>query len=388
MEQPTTFQVNVPDEVLEDLQRRLWHARLPDAGGQPESQEGIDPRYLAELVDYWLNRFDWRACEGAINRMPQFRARVAGVRIHFVHRRGQGPRPLPVMLTHGWPGSFLEMEKILPLLTDPAAHGGSSDDAFDVVAPSLPGFGFSELPPSGLNAFQIADIWRELMAGLGYDRFGVQGGDFGASINTALGLRHPSSLFGIHLNYIPGSLTPYLGAGAAPLSERERAFQASAAAWYETSGAYAHVQRTRPWTLACALEDSPAGLAAWIVEKFVEWGDCGGNVETRFSKDQLLSNVMLYWVTRSVYPASRMYGAMRRHPLAFSEGDFIDVPTGIARLPREAPFPPREWIERAYRVVHWSDLPSGGHFAAMEEPERLVEDIRAFFRPLRPDGTR
>jgi pimeloyl-ACP methyl ester carboxylesterase len=276
----------------------------------------------------------------------------------------------------------------LPLLTDPAAHGGSVDDAFDVVAPSLPGFGFSELPPSGINAFLIADLWRELMAGLGYGRFGVQGGDFGATINTALGLRHPSRLIGIHLNYIPGSLTPYLGPGAAPLSERERAFQAEAAAWYDTNGAYAHVQRTRPWTLACALEDSPVGLAAWIVEKFVEWSDCGGKVETRFSKDELLSNVMLYWVTRSAYSSFRLYGAMRRHPLAFAADDFIEVPTGIVRLRKEAPFPPREWIERAYRVVHWSELPAGGHFAAMEEPERLAEDIRTFFRPLRGDGSR
>jgi pimeloyl-ACP methyl ester carboxylesterase len=381
MEQPIPFRIEVSAEVLADLRRRLQHARLVPGGGP--AQDGIDPRYLAELVGYWLNDFEWPACERAINRLPQFRARIAGARIHFVHQRGRGPRPLPLLITHGWPGSFLEMEKIFPLLTDPAAHGGSAADAFDLVVPSLPGFGFSELPESGLNAFQIADMWRELMNGLGYQRFGAQGGDFGASINTALGLGHRSSLVGIHLNYIPGSLTPYLGPGAAPLTEGERAFQSEAAAWYEANGGYAHVQRTHPRTLAAALNDSPLGLAAWIVEKFIEWGDCGDHVESRFSKDELLRNVMLYWVTGSAYSASRLYSEMRRHPLTFGPGDFIDVPCGIARLVREAPFPPREWIERVYRVVHWSDLPAGGHFAAMEEPERLAEDIRAFFRPLR-----
>jgi pimeloyl-ACP methyl ester carboxylesterase len=384
MDQLTPFQVQVSPEQLEDLRWRLGHARLPAAAGGGIPDDGIDPTYLAELVDYWLNRFDWAECERTINRLPQFRARVGGVRIHFVHQPGRGPEPLPLVLTHGWPGSFLEMQKILPLLTDPAAHGGSASDAFDVVAPSLPGFGFSELPAAGsLNAFQIADRWQQLMSGLGYPRFGAQGGDFGASISTALGLRHPASLIGIHLNYIPGSLSPFLGTGTAPLTDAERRFQLEAAAWYERDGAYAHVQRTRPRTLACALDDSPVGLAAWIVEKFAEWGDCFGDVESRFSKDELLANVMLYWVTRTTYSASRLYVEMRRHPLAFGPDDFVGVPCGIARLPREAPFPPREWIERAYRVVHWSDLPAGGHFAAMEEPERLAQDIRAFFRPLR-----
>jgi pimeloyl-ACP methyl ester carboxylesterase len=384
MDQPAPFRVEVAAEVLEDLRRRLLHARLPPMLHSGTPDDGIDPRYLAEVVEYWLDRFDWSAREQSINRLPQFRVRAGGVQIHFVHQRGRGPRPLPLVLTHGWPGSFLEMEKILPLLTDPAAHGGSADDSFHVVVPSLPGFAFSSLPADGgLNAFQIADIWRELMAGLGYPQFGAQGGDFGAAIGTALGLRHSSAVVGIHLNYIPGSFTPFLGPDTPPLSECERAFQRDAAAWYEGDGAYAHVQRTRPRTLACALDDSPVGLAAWILEKFIEWGDCAGDVESRFTKDELLSNVMLYWVTRTAYSASRLYVEMRRHPLAFGPHDFVNVPCGIARLPREAPFPPREWIERGYRVEHWSELTAGGHFAAMEEPEQLAQDIRAFFRPLR-----
>lgn len=379
------FRVSVDPEVLADLWMRLARTRSPKPAGTPAAYDGIDAGYMAELIEYWRDAFDWEAEERSLNRWRHFRTTIDGVRLHFIHEPGRGPNPIPLIVTHGWPGSFVEMQKIIPLLTDPAAHGGAESDAFDVVVPSLPGFGFSELPADrpGLNAFDIADLWNQLMHGLGYRTFGAQGGDFGASINTALGLRHPESLIGIHLNYIPGSLTPYLGAGSAPLTEPERAFQLDAAAWYDSDGAYAHVQRTRPRTLAYGLEDSPVGLAAWIVEKFAEWGDCAGRVESRFSKDELLGNVMVYWVTQTAYSASRLYVEMRAQPLTVGSGDYIDVPCGIARLPLERPFPPREWVERSYRVVQWTEFPSGGHFAALEEPARLVEDIRTFFRPLR-----
>jgi pimeloyl-ACP methyl ester carboxylesterase len=381
---PQRFHVQVPLAVLDDLQWRLRHARLPPVSRSSGSADGLDPALLSSLVEHWMREFDWTSRQSEINRLRQFTHNLHDVRIHFVHQRGHGPAPLPLVLTHGWPGSFLEMERILPLLTDPAAFGADRADAFDVIVPSIPGFGFSELPPDrGMHAFEIADLWSELMSALGYARFGVQGGDFGASINTALGLRHRSRLVGIHLNYIPGSLTPYRGPESPPLTPAELAFIDDTARWYERNGGYAHVQRTRPRTLAYALDDSPVGLAAWIVEKFVEWSDCGGEVETRFTYDQLLSNVMIYWVTRTAYSAARLYWEMRARPLTLGTGDFVDVPCGIARLPRESPFPPREWIERAYRVVRWSDLPSGGHFAAMEEPERLAADIREFFRPLR-----
>jgi len=382
------FRVSVDQDTLTDLRRRLGQTRLGKPGGTLAPGDGISVEYMTELIEYWRDTFDWSAQERSLNRWRHFRATIDGARVHFIHEPGRGPRPLPIIVTHGWPGSFVEMLKVIPLLTDPASYGGDDSDAFDVVVPSLPGFGFSELPTGrhGLNAFEIANIWNQLMHGLGYQRFGAQGGDFGASISTAIGLRHPGSLIGMHLNYIPGSFTPFLEASA-PLTDQEIAFQAGAIAWYDTDGAYAHVQRTRPRTLAYGLEDSPVGLAAWIVEKFGEWGDCAGHIESRFTKDELLSNVMIYWATRTAYSASRLYVEMRDHPLTFGPGEYIDVPVGVARLPLEAPFPPREWVERGYRVERWTELPSGGHFAAMEEPERLVEDIRAFFRPLRmPDG--
>lgn len=379
------FRVSVDREVLSDLRRRLAATRLPKPTVNPATGDGISVEYMAELIAYWYAGFDWEAEEQRLNRWRHFRATIEGVRVHFIHERGHGPRPLPILVTHGWPGSFVEMQKIIPLLIDPASHGGRESDAFDVVVPSIPGFGFSELPANrhGLNAFEIANIWNQLMQGIGYQRFGVQGGDFGASINTAIGLRHPSSLIGMHLNYIPGSYSPCLDPECAPLTEQETAFQGDARAWYDTDGAYAHVQRTRPRTLAYGLEDSPVGLAAWLVEKFDEWGDCAGRISTRFTKDELLSNVMIYWVTQTAYSASRLYVEMRDNPLTFGPKDYIDVPVGIARLPREAPFPPRSWVERGYRVERWTEFPSGGHFAAMEEPERLVEDVRSFFRPLR-----
>jgi pimeloyl-ACP methyl ester carboxylesterase len=371
-----------------DLQTRLRHWRRPAQSAGPAWEDGVAEEWLEEFLSYWAEGFDWRTREAEINRWPHYRANLAGASIHFIHQRGRGPEPMPLVLTHGWPGSFLEIEKILPLLTDPGAHGGDPADAFDLVVPSLPGFGYSTLPPGrGMNAFQIADAWDQLMRGLGYHRYGAQGGDFGAAVNTALGLRHSASLIGIHLNYIPGTLRPRLGPESPPLAPVEQEFLAGAEQWYDADGAYAHVHRTRPRTLAYALEDSPAGLAAWILEKFLEWSDCGGRVESRFTRDELLSNVTLYWVTRSGYTASRLYFEMARQPLHLGPGERVTVPCGIARFAKESPFPPRSWIERAYRVVHWSEFPSGGHFAAMEEPERLAEDIRAFFRPLRSRRT-
>ena len=273
------------------------------------------------------------------------------------------------------------MLKVVPLLSDPAGHGGDAADAFDVVVPSLPGFGFSDRPDRpGMNLFRIADLWAELMAGLGYARFGAQGGDFGAGVSTALGLRHPDRLVGLHLNYIPGSYQP---AEAGNLTAEERQFRQEVDDWYALEGGYAHVQRTRPQTLALGLNDSPAGLAAWIVEKFRDWGDCGGDVERRFSRYELLTNVTLYWMTQTIASSMRLYLEVRKAPLHFQPSQSVRAPCGIARFPKEAPFPPRSWVERGYDVRRWTTMPSGGHFAALEEPALLAEDIRAFFRPLR-----
>jgi pimeloyl-ACP methyl ester carboxylesterase len=300
-----------------------------------------------------------------------------------MHVRGKGPSPLPLVLTHGWPGSFLEMMKVIPLLTDPASHGGSAADAFDVVVPSLPGFGYSDRPSDpGMNTFRIAELWAELMRGLGYQRFAAQGGDFGASVCTLLGLRHAEHVIGIHLNYIPGSYRPYLEPGD-KITAVEQSFLDDADRWWAESGAYGHVQRNDPQTLAYGLNDSPAGLAAWILGKFRDWADCDGDPERRFTKDELLANVTLYWMTETIHSSCRLYLETKKAPLHFRKGDFVGVPCAIAQFAKEAPFPARAWVERGYNVQQWTDVPRGGHFAALEEPELLVKDMRSFFRKLR-----
>ena len=378
------FAIDIPESTLADLQQRLALTRWPDEIADSAWSYGANLKYMREIVSYWQTRFDWRSQEHAINRFSQFRAEVDGLAIHFIHERGKGSEPFPLIITHGWPGSFVEMLKIIPRLTDPVSHGGDAADSFDVVIPSLPGYGFSDRATQvGMNVFRIAELWAELMAGLGYGCFGAQGGDWGASVTTCLGLMYPASVVGAHLNYIPGSFKPYLGPGSRSVSETESAFLQAQESWWQTEGGYAHVQATRPKTLAFGLNDSPAGLAAWIIEKFRDWSDCDGDVERRFTKDELLTNVMIYWATQTIHSSMRLYYEARRRPLHFTEGESVQVPCAVARFLKEAPFPPREWIERGYNILRWTEFASGGHFAAMEEPDLLVEDMRAFFRPLR-----
>jgi pimeloyl-ACP methyl ester carboxylesterase len=275
------------------------------------------------------------------------------------------------------------MLKIIPVLTDPASYGGDPSDSFDVVVPSMPGYGFSDRPARrGMNTFSIAGLWVGLMNELGYSRFAAQGGDIGASVSTILGLRHSNCVIGIHLNYIPGSYRPHLEAET-KLRPEEEEFLRDATRWYDESGAYAHIQRTHPQTAAYGLNDSPAALAAWILEKFRGWSDCDGDLYRRFTRDELLSNVTLYWMTETIHSSFRLYYEGRRAPLQFGQGDFVFVPCAIARFPKEAPFPPRCWIERGYNVQRWTEMPSGGHFGAAEEPELMADDIRAFFRGFR-----
>jgi pimeloyl-ACP methyl ester carboxylesterase len=338
---------------------------------------------MRQLCDYWRDQFDWKAQIKELSAFHHYRCDVQGMGIHFIHERGRGPAPLPLILTHGWPGSFLEMLKIIPLLVDPAKYGGDPADSFDVVVPSLPGFGFSDRPTQpGMSTWRIAELWRGLMEKLGYRRFAAQGGDFGASVSTILGLRHAPHVLGIHLNYIPGSYRPYLEPGT-KISDIEQRSLEDSDRWYVESGAYAHLQRTTPLTAAYGLNDSPVALAAWIVEKFRDWADCEGDVERRFSKDELLSNVTLYWMTETIRSSCQLYVESRKAPLQFKPGEQVRVPCAIAHFPREAPFPTRAWIERGYNVQHWSKMPRGGHFAAAEEPELLARDIADAFRPLR-----
>ncbi len=377
------FEIRIPQAALDDLRERLARTRWPDAIPGSGWEYGADLAFMQELVADWRDDFDWRAQEERLNRSPHFRAEIGGFGVHFLHERGRGPEPIPLILTHGWPGSFLEFLEVIPRLTDPARFGGDPAVSFDVVVPSLPGYAFSDRPAAaGMNVFRIAELWARLMEGLGYKRFGAQGGDWGASISTALGLAVPERLIGIHLNYIPGSLRPWLGEGTRPLSETERDFLAGAERWYDTEGAYAHVQRFEPQTLAYALNDSPAGLAAWIVEKFRDWSDCDGDVLGRFGRDLLLTNVSLYWLTKTAHSASRIYFETRKAPLVLGPDQRVRVPCGIVRFAKESPFPPREWIERCYDVARWTEMPRGGHFAALEEPELFAGDVKELFAGL------
>lgn len=376
------FAVEVPQAVLDDLKERLVRARWPDEAAGAGWDYGTSLAYMQELADYWCSRFDWRAQERAINRFAQYRAEVNGAMVHFLHERGKGSQPLPLILTHGWPSSFLEMSKLIPLLTDPVRFGGDAGDAFDVVVPSLPGYGFSDRP-SWRGPWQTHERWATLMSGLGYERFGAHGGDVGAGITSNLGYFFPDRVIGIHLS--SDLISPSPLPDCSELSEAEKDYLARVERWEQDEGAYGHQQRTRPQTLAYGLQDSPVGLAAWIVEKFRAWSDCDGEVERHFSKDDLLTTITLYWVTQTMSSSLRDYYERWHVPALPQQRKRIEVPTGVAVFPGEFLIGqvPREWAERSYRITHWTEMPRGGHFAAWEEPELLAQDLRAFFRPFR-----
>jgi pimeloyl-ACP methyl ester carboxylesterase len=377
------FRIQVSDEALADLRARLARTRFPDEIADSGWTYGTDLAYAKELVAYWRDRYDWRRHEAALNTLPQFRARVGDLGIHFVHVKGKGTKPFPLVVTHGWPGSVAEFTKIVGPLADPAAHGGDAADAFDVVCPSMPGYGFSDHARTpGMDAERIAALWADLMRGLGYARFGAQGGDWGSMVTTYLGANHADAVAGIHLNMViafpPDPANPLDG-----LTQDEVVDMMPMQHFLQEETGYQRIQGTKPQTLGYGLNDSPAGLAAWIVEKFRAWSDCDGDVEKRFTKDELLTNVMLYWVPETATSSARLYYEML-HAGKFPPQNFhVSVPTGCAIFPKEILKPPRKWVERLYDVRRWTRFPSGGHFAAMEEPGALVDDIRAFFRPLR-----
>ena len=381
------FRIAVPDAVLADLRERLARTRFPDEIPGSGWTYGMNLVYLRELVGYWRDRYDWRAAEAALNRMPQFRARVGGLGIHFVHARGVGPAPFPLVITHGWPGSIAEFVDVIGPLTDPARHGGDPADAFHVVAPSMPGYGFSDHPGApGMDPERIAALWVELMEGLGYARFGAQGGDWGAMVSSYLGARHAANVVGIHLNMVVAMPDDPKNPDLTGVTQDEMIELMHLDAFLKEETGYQRIQGTKPQTLAYGLNDSPAGLAAWIVEKFRTWSDCDGDVERRFSKDRLLTNIMLYWVPETANSSCRLYYEAIHSDKFPPIGLRVAVPTGCAIFPKEIIKPPRKWAERAFNVQRWTRMPAGGHFAAMEEPGALVEDIRAFFRPLRAGG--
>jgi pimeloyl-ACP methyl ester carboxylesterase len=379
---PQPFKARVPDGVLADLRERLARVRWPDEIPDSQWRYGTDLAYMKELVAYWRDHFDWRAQEARLNALPQFTAPVGQINLHFVQVRGVGPKPLPLLLSHGWPGSIWEFHKLIPMLTDPGAHGGDPADAFMVVAPSLPGYGFSFAPDQPrFGIAEIADLFARLMTDvLGYKRFVAQGGDWGAFITSRLGLAYRSRVAAIHVTLL--GLRRDLAAPAEPTDE-EKTYLAELRQWEREETGYQWIQGTKPQTLAYGLTDSPVGLAAWIVEKFRTWSDCGGDVERRFTKDVLLTNIMLYWVTGAINSSFWPYFARRHGAWPLPDNQRVEVPTAYASFPREILHPPRAWAERAYNIQRWTKMPAGGHFAALEEPAALAADIRAFFRDYR-----
>jgi microsomal epoxide hydrolase len=375
------FRINVPETTLKDLKERLARTRFPSEIEKSGWEYGTDLAYLKELVTYWRTTYDWRAQERKLNQLPQYKTTIDGIDIHFVHQRSSQPNAIPLVMIHGWPGSFFEFTKVIGPLAEPANHGGNASDAFHVVALSLPGFGFSSKPRTGgYSPARMARIVAQLMARLGYPRYAAQGGDWGAAIVRQLGLVDREHLIGLHSNMCtaspPPGPNPNEGVPEADL-KRVQAAQAGSA----TELGYFQIQSTRPMTVGYGLNDSPAGLAAWIVEKFRAWSDSDGNVEKRFTKDELLTNVMIYWVTESGPSSVRIYFENRLDP---GQPGRVEVPVACARFPREMfAIVPTKWIEAQYNLQQLTDMPRGGHFAALEEPQLLVEDVRKFFRGRR-----
>jgi pimeloyl-ACP methyl ester carboxylesterase len=375
------FRIDIADGDLADLGRRLRGTRWPDHLDGVGWQYGTEPGYLRELVDYWATTFDWRRAEQRLNTYPQFRAVVDDLQVHFVHQRGRGPAPLPVLVLHGWPSSFVQMLDLAPLLSDPAAHGGTSDDAFDVVIGSLPGFAFSDAAVRpGMSEVAMAHVFHRLMTRvLGYSRYAVRASDLGARVAKQLAAHYPEQVAGIHLSGAP----PRVENPPAHPSPAIREYIRNVERWEADEAGYSEQQSTKPQTLAYPLNDSPAGLAGWIVEKFRGWSDCAGDVERRFTKDQLLTTISIYWFTATIGSSMRMY-----YESAHAQVRRPDVPTAYLMSTKDTVPTPREWLERDSRVDRWTEVNRGGHFLEWEEPQLVADDMRTFFRSLRTGAAR
>jgi pimeloyl-ACP methyl ester carboxylesterase len=373
------FRIAVPDAVLNDLKSRLRNTRWPEAELVDDWSQGAPLKWIRDICGYWAEQYDWRKREAALNRFAQFTTDIDGLGIHFIHARSPHPQAMPLIITHGWPGSVVEFHKVIEPLVDPVAHGGNAADAFHVVCPSLPGFGFSGKPAAtGWGVDRIAKTWALLMDRLGYARYGAQGGDWGSAVTTALGAQDPDHCAGIHITLAMGTRPNVEGQ---PTPEEVRALE-GIKYYADWDSGYSKQQSTRPQTLGYALTDSPSGQAAWILEKFWAWADCDGHPENIFSRDELLDNVMLYWVTASATSSARLYwesfGPKRR------TAHTVKVPTGVAVFPKEIVTPVRKWMEANYtNITHWSEMPKGGHFAAFEQPDLFIKEVRDFFRKIR-----
>ncbi len=374
--EPVPFSISVTDDQLDDLRQRLAATRWPEASTVDDWSQGTPLGYLQELCQYWLNEYDWRQTETRLNRSAHQRIAIDDLDIHYVHHRSPEPGALPLIITHGWPGSFLEFEKVVGPLSDPASHGGDPSDAFHVVCPSLPGFGLSGKPTTtGWGVEKVAETWSILMAALGYERYGAQGGDWGSAVTTAVGGLDGEHCIGIHTNMPVGRGAP----SEQPDASEQRALDALAH-YADWDSGYSKQQATRPQTIGYALTDSPVGQAAWIVEKYWAWTDCDGHPENALTKDEMIDNIMLYWLNAAAASSARLYwesfGQFRPKP--------VEIPTGVAAFPKEILPSTRSWAEKTYRnIVQWTEMPRGGHFAAWEQPDLYVDDVRSFFRALR-----
>jgi pimeloyl-ACP methyl ester carboxylesterase len=379
MSSPAPFTLQVPEADLEDLRARLARTRWPEAETVDDWSQGIPLSYLRELCDYWANVYDWRRAERLLNSFPQFQVEIDGLGIHFLHVRSPHEDALPLIMTHGWPGSVVEFLKVIGPLTDPTAHRGRSADAFHVVCPSLPGYGFSDKPATaGWGVPRIAAAWAELMSRLGYERYGAQGGDWGAAVAMAMGTTGSPALAGVHLNMPLAD--PAALASLGELTESEQAALASYAHYNQWDSGYSKQQSTRPQTVGYGLVDSPAGLCGWIVEKFWSWTDCDEHPENVLTRDELLDNLMLYWLPATAASSARLYRE------SFRARDFspVTVPSGCSIFPKEILRISRRWAETRFTDLrYWNELDRGGHFAAFEQPERFVSELRAFFRLVR-----
>jgi pimeloyl-ACP methyl ester carboxylesterase len=380
---PVPFHLEVDQGAIEDLQQRLARTRFPEQPPGEPWVTGTDTAYMRELVTYWRETFSWPDQVARLNEFPQFTVELSGIDLHYLHVPGKGPNPCPLLLSHGWPGSVFEFLDIIPRLTDPARFGGDPADAFTVIAPSLPGYGLSFSP--GQPRFSVeamADCFASLMSDvLGYKRFAAQGGDWGASITSRLGVAYPERLIGMHLNMMPLPRDPEK---ANTSTAEGRVYFDNLADWLKEGTGYSAIQGTKPQTLAFGLSDSPVGLAAWIIEKFRSWSDCHGDVEAVFSKDHMLANISLYWFTGAIGSSFWPYYARMHGGWQITDGTIITVPAAFAAFPAEMVRPPRSLAEQTFtNLQRWTVMPKGGHFAAMEQPEALAEDVRSFFRPLR-----
>jgi len=381
----TPFRIDTSDADLRDLRERLERTRWPDGETVEDWSQGVPLAYLKDLCGYWADGYDWRATERRLNVLPQFRTIIDGLGIHFLHVRSLHAEALPLVITHGWPGSIIEFLKVIGPLTDPTAHGAAAVDAFHVICPSLPGYGFSDKPAQpGWGVERIAAAWTVLMARLGYDRYGAQGSDWGTSVSASLGQHDPSHVVGIHLT---PPLAPPDPATFDDLTERERTALASLERSAEWDSGYSHEQATRPQTIGYALVDSPAALCAWIIEKFWAWTDCDGRLENVLTRDELLDNLMLYWLPRTGASSARLYWESIRQVNQWIAGTTVDtiaVPMGGSIFPKELQRPSRRWAEKRFLDIrYWNEPDRGGHFAAFEQPQLFVDEVRAFFRLVR-----